>query len=495
MSLFHCIEVLCESLLCSEVDENINLVRDIMEYKPADALFKTKSAMLYILSVYKIGTIPLESRVKIIRTASEYYLDSSKDVDDPNLELAKRCLDLVKEQPETLNTYYDLLNALQMLHEFGVSILPIVLRNTTNYQPIVQKILQLDPSAYKSVRKILKLIRLTASEKTGLVLDEAPIFSLVADHALKATDYDYCLSICDMMMANPSKEACKVCLDLVNCEDFVNVIAKTKLASFCVNFCDDDDIEDMLVQRITLTDELSYEMAPPPPTVVDALSKLASDSGVNNVLPQTGTRVINSLFDKLSKFTPILSGQETTEEEMQHESPVKAKKAKKVAINVFYEDIYPGAMIGKLHANLEHYAATANSQVDRTTLSLLSKHYRNCFEYDDEEKIDWPILRDILNVIVEQDSGLAVALMVAEVQQHPELIEDFIVNTKRPPFGLFIASLQSFLATIKSREAFSIPPGILFAASKTLMLQDQLSDNGVLRKAIELSSCDDDDDE
>ena len=52
------LEIFCESLLSSEADENINLVRDIFDYKPADALFKaTKSATLYVLSVHKIGNV------------------------------------------------------------------------------------------------------------------------------------------------------------------------------------------------------------------------------------------------------------------------------------------------------------------------------------------------------------------------------------------------------------------------------------------------------
>ena len=58
VSVHLCLEIFCESLLASEVDENINLVRDIFDYKPADALFKaTKSATLYVLSVHKIGNV------------------------------------------------------------------------------------------------------------------------------------------------------------------------------------------------------------------------------------------------------------------------------------------------------------------------------------------------------------------------------------------------------------------------------------------------------
>ena len=72
-------EIFCESLLASEVDENINLVRDIFDYKPADALFKTpKSATLYVLSVHKIRNVSVTSKEKIVAKACEYYLDSSK---------------------------------------------------------------------------------------------------------------------------------------------------------------------------------------------------------------------------------------------------------------------------------------------------------------------------------------------------------------------------------------------------------------------------------
>ena len=72
-----CLEILCESLLCSSED-NIKLVKDIFDYKPADALFKTKSALLYVLSVYKYNYLPLESKEKIVTTACEYFLDSAK---------------------------------------------------------------------------------------------------------------------------------------------------------------------------------------------------------------------------------------------------------------------------------------------------------------------------------------------------------------------------------------------------------------------------------
>ena len=301
----------------------ISLVRDMFDYCPADALFKTKSAMLYVLSVHKLGNLSLASKEKIVSKACEYYLDSSKDVDDPNLELAARCLELVKEDSSVLQKYHDILTALSMVNEFGISILPLVLRNMTNYQPIgtwpmfslqivnkqmsifknvnkqlsflekckqsavtfqkcqqiaiisfqnvnkqltwatchpiVHKILQLDPAAFKNVRKILRMFKLL---NVGNV-NEAPLLSIIADYALKAEDFDYGLSICHMMMEKPSKEACKVCLNLVHAQNFADGAAKANLTSFCVNYCDDEDIEEMLMQRVNLTDVEAEESSMP----------------------------------------------------------------------------------------------------------------------------------------------------------------------------------------------------------------------------------------
>ena len=44
--LYHCIEVLCESLLCSEEKENIQLVQEMFDYSPADALFKVSQTSM-----------------------------------------------------------------------------------------------------------------------------------------------------------------------------------------------------------------------------------------------------------------------------------------------------------------------------------------------------------------------------------------------------------------------------------------------------------------
>ena len=303
--LYHCIEVLCESLLCSENTDNIRLVEDIFEYTPADALFKGKSSMLYTLSVYKLGTIPRETKIDIIAKACEYYFDSSKDVDDTNLGLARHCLTLVDKMDQSeqfidgklnvLHKYYCLLSSLDMLAEFGVSILPIILRNAashrTSLHQMAEKILEVDPTNYKNVRKILKLVRLLndsrgngleegennswerrqVDTKTLVVSEEFllrkenenSVLALVAEFALKAQDYEACFGICELLMESlpaGNEYAVNVCLKLAHCEEFMDFQgSKSRMASYCVNYCSDEEIEDMLCHRIDIEDNFLGE--------------------------------------------------------------------------------------------------------------------------------------------------------------------------------------------------------------------------------------------
>ena len=55
--LYHCIEVFCESLLCSEEKENIQLVQEMFDYSPADALFKVSQTSIASFTGSKLISI------------------------------------------------------------------------------------------------------------------------------------------------------------------------------------------------------------------------------------------------------------------------------------------------------------------------------------------------------------------------------------------------------------------------------------------------------
>ena len=98
-------EIFAQNLLASEQAEHLNLVKEIFNCQTSKS---SKSSILYVLNVHKIGNLPLESKEKVVGKAVESYIDSSKDVDDPNLELAQKCLDLL-EDSQRLQKYHDVL--------------------------------------------------------------------------------------------------------------------------------------------------------------------------------------------------------------------------------------------------------------------------------------------------------------------------------------------------------------------------------------------------
>ena len=74
------------------------------------------------------------------------------------------------------------------------------------------------------------------------------------------------------------------------------------------------------------------------------------------MIPEASTKVISSLFRKLSHFNPILT--ETEENDVEEDvflslpsSP--SKKAKQIAINAFYEDVFHKCRIGQLQSSFE----------------------------------------------------------------------------------------------------------------------------------------------
>ena len=134
---------------------------------------------------------------------------------------------------------------------------------------------------YKNVRKILKLVRLlnesrdnrqsnekisshTKSITTENLNDdllqkkenENSVLSMIAQSAMKASDYDACFGICEILMDSVpagNEYAVKACLELTNCSEYMDFQgAKSRMAAFCVNYCADEEIEDMLCHRIDL---------------------------------------------------------------------------------------------------------------------------------------------------------------------------------------------------------------------------------------------------
>ena len=216
------------------------------------------------------------------------------------------------------------------------------------------------------------------------------------------------------------------------------------------------------------------------------LSKITeTESLIPAVIPD-GSKVISSLFGKLSKFAVQAPAKEDDEDsgwtgasedvltDRLLESP--RKKERCVSTNVFYEDVFPhGIRLGQLHSSLESYAAAiSNGPIDGATLSLVSRHYRNGFQCTDDddqdfEGIDPDILQDILLVILSEDTALGLSLLLAHNQHSSDMFKS------TPGLGLYLASIRAALQQ-SANDVFRIPPGLLYCWCKTLMYQNKLGD-------------------
>ena len=140
--------------------------------------------------------------------------------------------------------------------------------------------------------------------------------------------------------------------------------------------------------------------------------------------------------------------------------------------------------------------AISNGPIDSTTLSLVSRHYRNGFEVSDDveqdqdfDGIEPTILQDIISVILLEDTALGLSLLLAHNHDQNEDFSDIFKSTSTTlsegasGLGLYLASVRAALkqsSVVDSESGFSsvfrIPPGLLYCWCKTLMFQNELDD-------------------
>lgn len=62
---------------------------------------------------------------ELVLDAAKEYFNSSADLSDKVMDLARECLNLVEDQSPALQEEFDLIAALALLDDFGISILPL----------------------------------------------------------------------------------------------------------------------------------------------------------------------------------------------------------------------------------------------------------------------------------------------------------------------------------------------------------------------------------
>ncbi|XP_048258558.1 NBAS subunit of NRZ tethering complex-like isoform X1 [Haliotis rufescens] len=245
-----CHEVYVESLLCSSSMDTIKLAGEMIERSLED----TKPTRQQ-----RQKKVEYPRAVELVLSSAQEYFNSSAHLMDSCMDLARSCLNLILDTPAAVQQELDLIASLALLDDFGVSVLPLQVRLSTDRLGLVQEAVSKRPAAYKQSQKLLRLGHLLRIPGDTRAKRDGKVWKLIGEAAVKARDYEFGEDCCNQLISVGSAEAWTLCVDLAEQEDFSNIKAKVNLLSFAMTFCTADMIEPILQAKCLLETQLLIE--------------------------------------------------------------------------------------------------------------------------------------------------------------------------------------------------------------------------------------------
>ncbi|XP_062934225.1 NBAS subunit of NRZ tethering complex isoform X2 [Cynocephalus volans] len=250
-----CYEIFTESLLCSSRLENIRLAGQMMYCSACSinppAVIAHKGKPPYRVSY--------EKSIDLVLAASREYFNSSTNLTDSCMDLARCCLQLITDRPAAIQEELDLIQALGCLEEFGVKILPLQVRLCTDRISLIKECISQSPTCYKQSTKLLGLAELLRvagedpEERCGQVL------ILLVEQALCFHDYKAASMHCQELMATGYPKSWDVCSQLGQSEGYQDLATRRELMAFALTHCPPSSIELLLAASSSLQTEILYQ--------------------------------------------------------------------------------------------------------------------------------------------------------------------------------------------------------------------------------------------
>ncbi|KAI6056174.1 NBAS [Marmota monax] len=250
-----CYEIFTESLLCSSRLENIHLAGQMMHCS-AWSVNPAASAAQKGKIQYRVS---YEKGVDLVLAASREYFNSSTNLSDSCMDLARCCLQLITDKPTAIQEELDLIRALGCLEEFGVKILPLQVRLCSDRISLIKECISQSPMCYKQSAKVLGLAELLrvagedAEERRGQVL------ILLVEQALHFHDYKAANMHCQELMAAGYAKSWDVCSQLGQSEGYQDLATRQELIAFALTHCPPSSIELLLAASSSLQAEILYQ--------------------------------------------------------------------------------------------------------------------------------------------------------------------------------------------------------------------------------------------
>ncbi|XP_044147062.1 LOW QUALITY PROTEIN: neuroblastoma-amplified sequence [Bufo gargarizans] len=250
-----CYEIFAESLLCSGRHENIKLAGHMMHCNSTSVdlpvSINSKGKPQYRVSYGKSA--------ELVLAASREYFNSSATLTDDCMDLARSCLHLITDCPDSIQEELDLIRSLGYLEEFGVKILPLQVRLCSNRLSLIKKCISQSPTSYKQSAKLLALahlLRVAGNEETEM---KGQVFTLLAEQALQCQDYKAANGHCQELLTAGYNKSWEICSKLGQCESYEDLGTRKELMAFALTHCPPCAIQTLLAASSSLQTQILFQ--------------------------------------------------------------------------------------------------------------------------------------------------------------------------------------------------------------------------------------------
>ncbi|XP_060222000.1 NBAS subunit of NRZ tethering complex isoform X3 [Meriones unguiculatus] len=250
-----CYEIFTESLLCSSRLENIHLAGQMMHCSACSLKLPAAEAQKG-KPHYRVR---YERSIDLVLAASREYFNSSTNLTDSCMDLARCCLQLITDRPAAIQEELDLIEALGYLEEFGVKILPLQVRLCSDRISLIKECVSQSPACYKQSAKLLGLAELLRVAGEDPEERHGQVLILLVEQALHVHDYKAANTYCQELMASGYPASWAVCSQLGQSEGYHDLATRQELMAFALTHCPPSSIELLLAASSSLQTEILYQ--------------------------------------------------------------------------------------------------------------------------------------------------------------------------------------------------------------------------------------------
>ncbi|XP_033860699.3 NBAS subunit of NRZ tethering complex [Acipenser ruthenus] len=312
-----CYEIFTESLLCSSRLENIRLAGQMMHCSavavdpPVTVAFRGKVQ----------PKVSCKRSIELVLAAAREYFNSSTNLTDNCMDLARCCLQLITDCPAVIQEELDLISALTQLEEFGVRILPLQVRLRSDRLSLIEECISQCQTAYKQSTKLLGLANLLRVAGDDSLKRKGRVLDLLAEQALQYQDHKAATFHCQELMAIGYSDGWQVCSQLGQCDSYQDLGTRQELMAFALTHCPPNVIQTLLAASSSLQTQILYQAVNyqiDPSQTEDTLNNAGQDSPQVDAKAPIASQSAHLLHRTTAKTIEVLSNTTMTTKAVLH---------------------------------------------------------------------------------------------------------------------------------------------------------------------------------